>query len=258
MDKDSPKRKDWHEDFTSFFESPTRESFINIINKHEFENSNIDYKAEWEGDTSSLAKDILAFSNTEGGCIIFGVSENKDKSLTSSGLKGLKDEAVFKNEIKNFLPEFLGDKVELVNFQLRKATHQINGLFQILFIPDLPTNIPFTAQKDGKALNADTIYFRDGSQSKPANYSQIQSIIDRRVRTNTTSSSQIGLKEDLDELKVLYESLKKYYTFLDMVNPFGSLPIKVEKNDKYPKEDFEDFVVEMIRKKKEKITKRIL
>ncbi|MBN2015623.1 ATP-binding protein [Candidatus Dojkabacteria bacterium] len=252
------ERKDWYEDFVKFFELPTRSKLKNLLKKHNFESKNLDYKLDWKVEYSKLARHILAFANAEGGCIIFGVEQDNNKKLKPIGLKAFKDEAELRNELKAYVHELLLEKLELVNFTLKKSDDKIQGDFQVLFIGDYPTHIPFISTKNGKNLKANTVYYRDGTQSNSANYTQFQNIIDRRIRTNTTSLNQITLKEDIEELKILYECLQKHYTFIDMLNPFAGLPLKVEKNKKYPKEDFEDFIIDMIKKKKEKIFKRLL
>jgi uncharacterized protein with von Willebrand factor type A (vWA) domain len=87
----------------------------------------------------------------------------------------------------------------------------------------------------------------------------LQSIIDRRLRTNITSN--VDLKEDLKELKIFYESMTKSFNMFtglaSLQNAFAGV-LESVKNEKYPEEDFEDFVVDMIKLKKEKIRRKIL
>jgi predicted HTH transcriptional regulator len=256
---DDGKRKDLHEDFTKFFEKPTRDKLSKLLEKHRFEYTNIDYKEGWDVEPSKLSRHILALSNSEGGCIVFGVSEDDKKKLIPTGLDELKDEADFKNMVKGFIPEYLSSTLELANFSLSGSNSKVKGEFQVLFVGNIPSQIPFISKKDGKNINENTIYFRDGTQSLPANYEQLQSIIDRRLRTNITSN--VDLKEDLKELKILYESMTKSFNmFTGLASLQNTLAGVFEsvKNEKYPKEDFEDFVVDMISRKKEKVRSKIL
>lgn len=247
----SKKRKDWYIDFQNFFDKPSRESLEELLDKHNFENENLDYKESWDIDRSSLARIILSFANNKGGCIIFGVKEDS-KKLDPIGVSAIEDEVEFRSSIEKYIPESLKSHVQLINVTVEKKT------FQIIFIEDLPNLLPFISTADGKNIQNNQVYFRNGSKSEKVNNDQFQGIIDRRIKSRALNASSISLKEDLEELNILFSSIEKGNSYLNLGFNFTGLPFEYKKNKKYPKEDYEDFIINLIKEKKEKIRNKVL
>jgi hypothetical protein len=149
---DDEKRKDWYEDFIKFFEKPTRDKLSDLLRKHKFENTNIDYKKNWDIEPSKLSKHILALSNSKGGCIVFGVGEDSKKKLNPTGLNELKDEADFKNMVKGFIPEYLSSTLELANFPLSGSNSKPKGDFKFYLFEIFLRKYPIFHKRMGKGL----------------------------------------------------------------------------------------------------------
>jgi predicted HTH transcriptional regulator len=73
-----------YQPFSDFFSQPSREKLTAILTQNLGEFDHLDFKAEiFVG--SNLAKHILAFANSRGGAIVFGIVENDDRSLDPKG-----------------------------------------------------------------------------------------------------------------------------------------------------------------------------
>jgi len=211
------------------------------------------------GSLSKIAKHILAFSNSGGGCIIFGINQLKDGSLEAVGLDNITDKSEVENGVSNFLPQ--GLEYQVLDFTYTESEYDnIKGKrFQVLMIEDAPEYIPFISKKDGEGINKDAIYVRKGTSSKKATYEEIQAMINRRLETRYSSTSELELEEHLIQLKVLYKHIDKHHLQGGIAKVVGDLfnasimtGQKVP-NPTYPKEDFEDFISRVIEVKKNRI-----
>ncbi len=81
---------------------PTLEKLREFLHSQTGEHNSIDFKEQWI-ENATLAKEILALSNSQGGIIVFGVSENDDKTISISGLSEIVDKAIISNGIKNYI-----------------------------------------------------------------------------------------------------------------------------------------------------------
>ena len=236
-------KKGYHEDFTKFFENPTRERLREVIKKYHGELDNLDFKKEWI-ESSKLAKHILGFANSKRGCIIFGMEQKSDNSLEPVGLSDFKDPSSLKNGIRSFIPEKLIYELVPFNFEASEYNKIKGKKFQVLFVSDDPKHLPYIAMNNGESIRKNAIYIRDGTKTEEANYEKLQDIINRRIGTGYSSRSENQLEEDLAHLKALYNYIPKYYSSFPFVNLFN------KPNPKYPNEDFEDFIIKMISLKK--------
>ena len=91
----------------------TLDKFREFLHAQIGEHNAIDFKSKWI-ENAALVKEMLALANSQGGFIVFGVAENKDKSIRIDGLPKIKDKAVISNEIKNFISSNL--KYEIYDF----------------------------------------------------------------------------------------------------------------------------------------------
>ena len=246
----------------ALLQEPTLEKFREFLHAQLGEHNAIDFKGQWiEG--ASLAKEILALANSQGGIVVFGVAENEDKSIKIEGLSAIKDKAVISNDVKNFLSSNL--KYEVYDFSYTTSEYEaLNGKhFQMLVVDDTPEHIPFLAKKESGSLKQNMIYIRRGTSCEIANQEELESLLIRRINyMHPLNGEPLSLEEHLKQLKVLYENIEKvkvYYT-----NPFsgvlkglvGSIwghPQKSERNPLYPDEEYEQFISRMIADKKNKI-----
>jgi predicted HTH transcriptional regulator len=234
------------EEFAKFFENPSRESLRQLLANQTGEYNDLDFKGEWL-DQSKLAKHIIGMANTSGGVIIFGVSEI-DNKLIPKGIV-LTDKTEFEKDINKFIPEQLNYQV--LDFSFEESEYpKIKGMsFRVIIVEYDPKYIPFMAKKSGKKIKNDVIYIRKNSSTNPVEYYDIQDILNRRLETGFSSAREISLQEHFEDLRLMY-SLVKTLTPLSLIVS-SAWENTVFKNPKYPKEDFESFVIRMIELKKE-------
>lgn len=268
------KKKGIHEEFARFLEQPTRDKFRELVKNSLGEFDNLDYKEDWS-DFSKIGKHILAMANSGGGCILLGISQEENGKIITKGLEKVIDKANINNGLSKFLPKLL--KYEILDFHFEGAEYKNieNKSFQVILIEDHPEHIPFVSVADGSDISKHKIYIRNGTKSEEPNYEKLQALLNRRISTNFSTDSEIKLEEHFSQLKVLFGQIEKgkykyeyeNSEFYELVSglAFGlkTLGRQVKssefvKNDKYPSEDFDDFVVRMIEVKKKRIESIIM
>lgn len=242
-------------------QEPTLDKFREFLHAQLGEHNSIDFKGQWiEG--ASLAKEMLALANSQGGIIVFGVAESEDKSIKIDGLSEIRDKAVISNAVKNFISSDL--KYEVYDFSYTTSEYEVlNGKhFQMLVVEDTPEHIPFLAKKESGSLKQNMIYVRRGTSCEIANQEELESLLKRRVNyLHPINGEPLGLEEHLNQLKVLYKNIEKekvYITngFTRVLKGFIAMigqERKAEPNPLYPDEEYEEFVSRMIAAKKNKI-----
>ena len=248
-------------------QEPTLDTFREFIHSQTGEHNSIDFKKEWISD-ATLAKEMLAMANSQGGVIIFGVSENEDKSINISGLPAIKDKADISNGIKNYISANL--KYEIYDFSYTTSEYDalIGKHFQMLVIEDNPEYIPFLAKKDSGSLKQNMIYVRRGTSCEFANEEELHNLLSRRLNfIHPLTGEPLKLDEHLRQLKILYGEIQKENTYykdgiaanlsvilssiVGVTSPLGKKV--VEPNPLYPDEEYEAFISRMIVEKKKKI-----
>lgn len=249
-------------------QEPTLEKFREFLRSQMGEHNAIDFKSQWI-ENAALAKEMLSLANSQGGFIVFGVSENSDKSTCLNGLPAIKDKAVISNGIKNFVSSNL--KYEIYDFSFTTAEYEAlyGKHFQMLVIEDTPEYIPFLARKESGSLKQNMIYVRRGTSCEIANEEEIHKLLNRRMNyMHPLNGEPLQLEEHLKQLKVLYEKIDKekvHYknglseSMAGMLSALTGLVTKgekeVEPNPLYPDEDYEEFISRMIAEKKKKIVR---
>jgi predicted HTH transcriptional regulator len=84
--------KSIYEEFSRFFEHPTRETLRVLLKSNVGETDLLDFKESWPTNPA-LARHTLAIANSGGGAIIVGVRQEQDCSLVSVGVEKLRDKA---------------------------------------------------------------------------------------------------------------------------------------------------------------------
>jgi hypothetical protein len=251
----SSKTKGIHEAFARFFEHPSRESFRDFLATHLGEFSHVDFKREWPA-WDKVARHVLALANSEGGCLISGVSQRPDGTLEPTGLERLADKANVTNGIKKYVPESVLRDLDVLDFNFEAAEYPaiVGRQFQIVIVEDEPKHLPVVAQVGSENLRANAIYVRRGAASEEASHEEVQRIISRRVETAHSSAADITLEGHLAQLKILYSEFKPRLSEL-----LGAGLIEVElqqarrKNPSFPSEAYHEFVGRMIRIKQKMI-----
>jgi predicted HTH transcriptional regulator len=245
------------EAFAKFFEDPDRVKFKELVQNNTGEYNHIDFKESWIKD-EKLAKNILVFANNRGGIIVFGIKENSDRTLTSTGLDSMEDKAQIIKRARSYIPESLIFDID--NFSFTESEYaEIKGKnFQVLRVEDSPEYIPFLSLKGGNGIKKNVIYYRGSVNTEEATHEQVQEIISRRIDTGYSTTREITLREHLIELRNLYNMISKYddsglkYNMTVFMASLGGGP-----NRHYPKEGFDEFINRMITIKKQIIESMI-
>lgn len=250
----------------TLLQEPTLDKFREFLHAQMGEHNSIDFKKLWIEDVT-LAKEILAMANSHGGIIVFGVAENEDKSIHIAGLSEIKDKSVISNGIKNYISSNL--KYDIYDFSYTTSEYEaLNGKhFQMLVVEDTPEHIPFLAKKESGTLKQNMIYVRRGTSCAIANEEELTIILNRRMNyLHPLNGEPLQLDEHLKQLKVLYERIDKKHVYYkngitaglaSLISPLAGLISKgekvVEPNPLYPDESYEEFISRMIVEKKKKI-----
>ncbi|MEH2212186.1 AlbA family DNA-binding domain-containing protein [Nostoc sp.] len=253
MSSNMKQTKSWKEDFAQFFESPSRETLRELLRNHTGEYDDLDFKSELVSD-DEIAKNILAMANKSGGAIIFGVEEKKeDNSFNSKGLSDLNDKTNFKNKVEKYLPSQLD--FEVIDFSYEESEYpKLKGkLFRVVIIEYNPRYIPFLPKKDSDKIKRYHIFIRHHTSTITAEYEHLQDILNRRVETTYSSTTEMSLAEHLAQLKELYSMIQKNKPGLALDFLIGINPSFRQENPYYPKEEYDAFISRMISVKKEVI-----
>lgn len=242
-------------------QEPTLDNFREFLHSQMGEHNAVDFKGQWiEG--ASLAKEILALANSQGGIIVFGVAENDDKTTRIDGLSEIRDKAVVSNDIKNYVSSDL--RYDIYDFVYETAEYDaLKGKkFQMLVVEDVPEHIPFLARRESGSLKQNMIYIRRGTSCEIANEEELGSLLKRRINyIHPLTGEPLELDEHLNQLKVLYKHIEKEKVYISggfgralrgFITALGQ-ERRVEPNPLYPDEEYEEFVSRMITAKKNKI-----
>lgn len=250
------------DDLYNVLREPTLESFRELLQNHMGEEDYLDFKKEWTSD-EKMAKHMLAMANFGGGCIILGVEQKGDGSFDICGLKKLKDPANLREGIKGIIPDTL--EYLMKDFKYETSEYQVmeNKKFQILIIKDNPRNLPYVCCKDGNEIKNGEIYIRTGTESIRANNYQIDKMIDRKLTAcKIPRSKNISLEQHLKHLKILYSELT-YTTDIGWLSNLRQAVINfgtnktTKKKELYPKEDYDNFILKVLNKKKKRIEEEL-
>ena len=160
--------------FVNFFEDPSRDKFRDLIRNNLGEFPYLDFKKDWLS-FPKMARHILGFANSDGGCIVVGVAEKEDKTLEATGLETLKDKVQITNGIKKFLPNVLLDRLQVIDFAYEDSEYSkiVGKKFQVIFVETDPKHLPFISMADGTGVQKNKIYVRLGTSTEEANYQQL-------------------------------------------------------------------------------------
>ena len=210
------------ETFARFLKSPDRETFRELLRQHTGEYDHLDFKEKWE-DKGKLAKHILAFANSGGGCIVIGVAETKDTSaLEIKGLKSLTDKTETKNQVKKYLPPEIAYEIHDFSYESSDFSDLNGKSFQILIVNYDPLLIPLLSLVGGTGIERNRVYVRQGNSSDEADHGKLQELISERIKAESSEfryeATGLNFREHLSQLHELYVELESFSTQLA---PYG-------------------------------------
>ena len=247
------------DDLAEFFTSPTKDKLPPLL-QADTEYDFLDFKREWH-ERSKLAKHIIAFGNSGGGAIIYGVEEAEGGNLQSVGIDDPVDEADFGNKVEKYLPEGTDDLYALGHYSYNE--HYSDGIegktYQVVSVEGAVEKAPLVATREGQSIGEGTIYVRRNTKSTKADYSEIQRLL-RERREEGVEKRTAELHEELQELQTLYNQISKTKTSMMLGMAVSNVMTDVlqsKRNPKFPSRDFEEYISDLIRKKQKRIEKRL-
>ncbi len=203
------------DDIVRFIADPSRDGLQELIRFFGGEFGQYELKEAWPA-IPRMAKTALAIANSGGGVILFGI---RDATLEPVGLGELMSKQQVFDTFRSFVPGPLLNEVTLLDFDYANATYEpLRGkLIQVLAIPDLPHDIPFVCEdewhKDDDHVRRGAIYVRSGTNTREADYDQVQRLLQRRMATELPGSSTRKVTGELEQLHALYRALLRARQF---------------------------------------------
>jgi len=244
-------KKELYEGFAKFFETPTRESLRELLQRAYGESENIDFK-EILPDKTKLAKSILAFANSGGGILIIGVKDGTPPVPVGASIE---DKTDIQNRLTPFLPNTL--EYEILDFSYSETEYPtLKGKsFQVILVESQDKYLPYICKKtSGNHIKSNVVYIRKNTSSREATHDDFQDLINKRIETGYSSKPLLDLEEHLDQLKILYSMIPKSLTSLGLLSLRSVL---TSVNPDAPKESFEAFIRRAIELKKAAILKEL-
>lgn len=154
--------------------------------EHRVESTAVDYKASFDPASAAewieIVKDVVAFANSGGGVIIFGLAD--DGSLSGFDCRVL--EAVDPAVLTDKINKYSGQQFHRFSFQW--AIKEGKSLFAIAIDATLvpivfskPGTYDIGGGKQKTAFSAGTVYFRHGAKSEPGNSDDLRVFIEDRI-----------------------------------------------------------------------------
>lgn len=197
------------DDIVRFIADPSRDGLQELIRFFGGEFDQYELKEAWPA-IPRMAKTALAIANSGGGVILFGI---RDATLEPVGLGELMSKQQVFDTFRSFLPGPLLNEITLLDFDYANASYApLRGkLIQVLAIPDLPHAIPFVCEdewhKDDDHVRRGAIYVRSGTNTREADYDQVQRLLQRRTESELPGTSTRKVTGELEQLHALYRAL---------------------------------------------------
>lgn len=154
------------------------------------ESKDLEFKEQYNNaGFEDYLKDFAAFANNCGGYIIFGIKDSPRKRI------GLKPEA--KKQFESVDPEKITEKIMdvfAVNIDYEVELITEDSLdFGVMYVSE-STNKPIIAKKNfgrSSQIHEGAIYYRYGGRSQKIRYSELESIIQKRVEIQIRNLSNL-------------------------------------------------------------------
>jgi predicted HTH transcriptional regulator len=194
------------DDIARFVAEPTRDGLTELIRYFGGEFDQYELKEAWPP-VPRMAKTALAIANSGGGVILFGI---RDSTLEPVGLAELMSKQQVFDTFREYVPSVLLEEISLLDFEYSDAAYApLRGKqIQVLAIPDIPDGIPFVCEGEWHQgddhVRRGAIYVRSGTNTREANYDQIQRMLNHRLEHTVPNSSTTRVRRELDQLRELF------------------------------------------------------
>jgi predicted HTH transcriptional regulator len=149
---------------------------------HQSESNAVDYKAFFDVASSSdwieIIKDVVAFANSGGGVMIFGISDDGSMSAFDCLTLNSLDPANLTDKLYKYTGQ------QFSGFSFLKAMRNEKPLFAIAvdgvdspLVFSKPGTYDVGGGKQKTAFSAGTVYFRHGAKSEPANADDLRVLL---------------------------------------------------------------------------------
>ena len=254
----------------TFFKEPTLENFSEFLTQTLGEGAQAEFKEEWINPVK-LSKILMGMANAGGGCIVIGVAENDDKTLSANGIpenKKTYDPVEFSKIIESYFPQNVFNSFSIKNFFYDNDVYgSLKGKrFQVIFVSVNAGDLPIICARDGQSgkdtIYRGDIYIRRGSGSERINYEELQLIIAQNMDEKQKLNRDIELTDELKQLKALYDAIPVTFparSFSGLKqSPISMQLLGFSQNKVYPEKSFEEFLKEMIEEKEKQIKNAVL
>lgn len=142
------------------------------------ENSKLEYKANFnKADFALYAKTLSAFSNNQGGCIIFGI---KDKPREAIGMTNDNFRDLDNKDLSNYLNEYFSPEIKFETFSFSKDNKNF-GVIEVLE----SNNKPIICIKNGgkkQEIIEGEIYYRYSGRTQKIKYPELKNILEQNLQ----------------------------------------------------------------------------
>ena len=164
--------------------NPTDQELVELGKSSEKESRRLDFKEQFDissaADWANVVKDIIAMANSDGGVLVFGITDDGQHSAFDKDVVLKIDPAVISDKIHAYTGENFSE------FKIVELKRGHKSLAAIL-IAQSDTPIAFTRNgadapvkgKQKPIFLKGTIYFRHGAKSEPGDTADIKKAIDR-------------------------------------------------------------------------------
>lgn len=242
----------------AFLKEPTMDNFLIFFEGNIGETNNVDFKSEWI-EIEKIAQILLGMANSGGGCIIVGITENNG-TMDSTGIKGkIFDPADFIKQIEKYFPDSLVGNIQIVNFFYDHIVYRdlMDKKFQMVYIEIDDEMLPVICEHESKYFKKGDIFIRRGTSTEKINYEELNILVKQKVEAINSKVTNEGLQEELQQLKILYDAIpsiinRSSFSSLKQ-SSFVLQALGKQENKIYPDESYEQYLVNIIKSKKEKI-----
>ncbi|ENF1150995.1 ATP-binding protein [Campylobacter coli] len=152
------------------------------------ENSQLEFKANFnKADFALYAKTLAAFSNNQGGIIVFGV---KDKPREAIGMTNNNLENLDNKDFSNFLNESFAPEI-FFNIEIFYVNGKAFGIIEVKESANKPLVCIKNNGKKQEILEGE-IYYRYSGRSEKIRYSELKNILDKNLEIERQSEIDDG------------------------------------------------------------------